>query len=289
MHDYPDTEMRALWSTLLRLLGPDGCPWDRRQRAEDLARFLIEEGHEWLEAIEAKDPRNQAEELGDLSYLLLFGLMRLEADEGIAAHTSARLADEKLRRRHPDIFGEAERAGSVEAQTRRWEEIKREERGDSDRGLLKPLPRSMGALAKAHRYQDRAAEVGFDWPELDGVLDKLREETAELEQALGPVAGRKTPAGEGSPSLRFRRDLDREKLAEARDEIGDLFFVLANLCRWLDMDAEEVAEGANAKFLRRFSGMEKLLVENGSSLESADLDEMEAQWQAFKRIERKSR
>ncbi len=282
MSNFPQAEFQRLWLTLERLLAPGGCPWDRKQNAADLARFMVEEGHEWREAVDEGDPEHQAEELGDLAFLVLFGLQRLTADEGIEPSEAPRLADEKLRRRHPDIFGEADRAGSVEAQTRRWEDIKREERGDQERGLLKPLPRSMGALAKAHRYQDKAASVGFDWPRLSGVLDKMQEELGELREELAPLADLPTPQGEGSPSTRFRRELDNESLARVRDEIGDLFFVLANLCRWLNMDAEDVAEDANAKFLRRFAGMESRLKDRGAALEESSLEEMETQWQGFK-------
>lgn len=282
MPTFPEAEFHKLWQTLERLLAPDGCPWDRKQKAADLARFMVEEGQEWREAVDEGDPAHRAEELGDLAFLMMFGLQRLAADEGIEPSEAPRLADEKLRRRHPDLFGEAERAGSLEAQTRRWEAIKREERGDEDGGLLKRLPRSMGALAKAHRYQDKAASVGFDWPQLSGVLDKMEEELGELREELVPLADLPTPPGEGSPSTRFRRKLDDPSLARVRDEIGDLFFVLANLCRWLDMDAEDVAEDANTKFLRRFSGMESRLKESGAALEESSLEEMEAQWQGFK-------
>ena len=140
----------------------------------------------------------------------------------------------------------------------------------------------MSALAKAHRYQDKAATVGFDWPELTGVIAKLREETGELEEVLEPFAATSTPEGEGSPSFRFRRELDPRQLRRVRDEIGDLFFVLANLCRWMGMEAEDVVESANTKFLHRFAGMEKRLAKAGSSMEEASLEKMEAEWQAFK-------
>jgi MazG family protein len=282
MLKFPEQEFRKLWTTLERLLAPDGCPWDRKQGAVDISRYIIEECHEWREAIEDKNPAHQAEELGDLSYLLLFALQKLASEENIPPGEALRLVDEKLRRRHPDIFGDAERTASIEEQIQRWDAIKREERGEQSAGLLKRLPSSMSALAKAHRYQDKAATVGFDWPELTGVIAKLREETRELEEVLEPIAATPTPDGEGSPSSRFRKAVDPDKLHRIRDEIGDLFFVLSNLCRWTGMDAEEVAEAANTKFLHRFAGMEKRLAEAGSSMEEADLEEMEAQWQAFK-------
>jgi len=288
MNSYPDDAMRRLWETLERLLGPGGCPWDRRQKPEDLARYLIDEGHEWLEAVQDGRPGGPAEEIGDLAYLLLFALIELREREGSDPGEVLGRIDEKLRRRHPDIFGEeAGRGLSSEEQTRRWEEIKRAERAEKGEpeGLLKPLPRSLGALAKAHRYQETAATVGFDWPDLDGVLDKPREETAEL-QAVLDEPPRQPPAGEGPPSRRFRESLESADLSRARDELGDVAFVLANLCRWLGQDAEEVAESGNAKFLRRFGAMESSLREAGGDLHRADLPEMESHWRKVKEKER---
>jgi len=288
MKSFPSQDFAKLWETLERLLGPGGCPWDREQKPADLARYLIDEGHEWLEAVDEDRPDGQAEEIGDLSYLLLFALIQLRERHGIAPGKVLAGIDEKLRRRHPDIFGEeAGRGLSSEQQTRRWEEIKLRERGarGEKTGLLKPLPRSLGALAKAHRYQETAATVGFDWPDLGGVLDKLREETEELAEAMEGLP-RHPPEGEGPPSRRFRRSLEGRDLGHLRDELGDVTFVLANLCRWLGMDAEEVAEAGNTKFLRRFGAMERRLEAAGASLDEADLEEMESHWRAVKEEER---
>ena len=306
MASFPDREFRQLWNTLERLLAADGCPWDREQRPADLARHLIEEGHEWLEACDQNDRVGQAEEIGDLAYLLLFGLQRLTRDAAAAESDAAAAAlvavDAKLRRRHPQLFpapagdsaGPSPAVGPAQpapadsaAQLKVWEAVKREERaarGDLG-GLLKPLPRSLGALARSHRYQERAAGVGFDWPDLDGVLAKLEEETRELRRELKTLP-EAPPAGSGAPSARYRQALDAAGLVRVQDELGDVLFVLANLARWLGLDAEAVAEGANAKFLRRFAAMEARLAAAGQPLGELPLAAMERVWEAVKAAER---
>ncbi len=293
MANYPDRQLRALWATIEHLLSEDGCPWDREQRAPDIARHLIEEGHEWLEACEQENPTGQAEEIGDLSYLLLFALQRLAADGGDPA-TALDGIDRKLRRRHPHLFPDEDteekdrnRPADSDTQLGVWEAVKRAEkaeRGDHP-GLLKALPRSMGAMSRSHRYQEKAAGVGFDWPDLAGVRAKLDEELDELKQELSQLPA-DTPAGSGPPSRRYRRQFEAEALAATREELGDLLFVVANLCRWLGMDAEEVAESANTKFLRRFTAMETQLAAAERPLADCDLDEMEEAWQAVKARER---
>jgi nucleoside triphosphate diphosphatase len=293
MPEYPDRQLRALWATIERLLDKDGCPWDREQRAPDLARHLIEEGHEWLEACDQNNTVGQTEELGDLSYLMLFALQRLAADGGDPA-TALTGIDAKLRRRHPHIFPDEAAAARDESrpadsdeQLGVWEAVKRAERAERGEapGLLKPLPRSMGALSRSHRYQEKAAGAGFDWPDRAGVQAKLDEELAELNQELTQLPA-DTPAGAGPPSRRYRRQLDAVELEASREELGDLLFVIANLCRWLGLDAEEVAEAANAKFLRRFAAMESRLAATDRPLADCDLEEMERAWQSVKASER---
>ncbi len=293
MPEYPDRPLRALWATIERLLHEDGCPWDREQRAPDIARHLIEEGHEWLEACELDDREGQSEELGDLSYLMLFALQRLAADGGDPAQALEGI-DAKLRRRHPHIFPDDDdtsagerRPEDSDEQLGVWESVKRAERAERGEpsGLLKALPRSMGALSRSHRYQEKAAGVGFDWPDRAGVLAKLDEELGELKQELASLPSA-TPDGSGPPSRRYRRRLDPAGLSACKEELGDLLFVVANLCRWLGLDAEEVAEAANRKFLRRFGAMESRLAETKGPLAECGLQEMEAVWRAVKVAER---
>ena len=289
MNKFPNAELATLWATIDRLLAEDGCPWDREQTSAKVARSVIDEGHEWLEACEGGD--GEAEELGDLAYLILFGLQAL-ANEGKGEPGAIlRGIDAKLRRRHPHLFpGEGAPASAAPADAEEqllvWETVKRREREESgrQRALLKPLPRSLGALARSHRYQEKAAGFGFDWPDLAGVMAKLREETAELEAEIAALPVQ-TPAGDGQPSARYRAGLAGKSRERASDELGDLLFVTANLCRWLGFDAEEVAERANAKFLRRFAAMERSLEQAGGDLMGADLDEMERHWRRVKESE----
>lgn len=292
MPTLPQAELAQLWQTLDRLLAPDGCPWDREQRPADLARHLIDEGHEWLEACDQNNRVGQVEELGDLAYLLLFGLQRLARDEGEAAAAAALQGiDAKLRRRHPQLFpAPGAEAGPAPAdsaeQLRVWEAVKREERaarGEAP-GLLKPLPRSLSAITRCQRYQETAAGVGFDWPALAGVLAKLDEEVGELREALVALPA-DPPPGTGAPSARYRATLDPAALAGAREEIGDLFIVLTNLARWLGLDAEALAENANAKFRRRFAAMEARLAAAGQPLGELSLETMDGAWQAVKAAE----
>ncbi|MCP4545997.1 MAG: nucleoside triphosphate pyrophosphohydrolase [bacterium] len=295
MKNYPDKELRDLWQILERLLSPAGCPWDRKQTAADIARNLIDEGHEWLEAIGSNSGAEQIEELGDVSYLTLFGLFELASRREGGAAQALDSINEKLKRRHPHIFADGDKGTrdempeDADAQLVVWEEVKRNERrarGESEH-LLKRLPASMGALAKSHRYQERAATVGFDWPNLDGVRDKMAEELAELKIELDRLPGPEAAAGdEGSPSVRYRQTLEGRDLSCLKDELGDILFVITNLCRWAGLDAEEVAEAGNAKFLRRFTGMEESLLGAGSSLKKADLPEMEHHWQVVKQREK---
>ncbi|MBM4117237.1 nucleoside triphosphate pyrophosphohydrolase [bacterium] len=292
MPTLPQAALEQLWRTLERLLAPDGCPWDREQRLADIARHLIDEGHEWLEACNQGDRVGQVEELGDLAYLPLFGLQRLARDEGEAAAAGALQAiDAKLRRRHPQLFpAPGGAAGPMPAdsaeQLRVWEAVKREERaarGEAP-GLLKPLPRSLSVLARSQRYQETAAGVGFDWPDLAGVLAKLDEEVGELRAALAALPAA-PPPGAGAPSSRYRAGLSPATLAQAQEELGDLFIVLANLSRWLGLDAEALAESANAKFRRRFAAMEARLAADGERLGELSLETMDRAWQAVKNAE----
>ena len=287
MAHFPEKELRKLWGTLETLLAPGGCPWDREQSSLDINRHLIEEAHEWREAIETKRADHQAEEIGDLAYLLFFALQNLQAEKGIEASSALAGIDRKLRRRHPDLFeGKGESPETAEERLQSWESVKREERREKgeDPGLLKPLPRSMDTLARAWQYQEKAARVGFDWPTLDGVLAKLREEMGELEEALSELP-REVPDGP-SPSLAYRKTLEEDKLPPIQDEIGDLVFVLVNLCRWLGLSAEEVGNASNEKFLRRFACMEKGVAGQGLALEETDLDTMEEAWRDCKKAER---
>ncbi len=255
-----------LVAIMRRLRAPGGCPWDREQTIASLTPYLLEETYEVLDAIEREDWAALSEELGDL---LLQPVFQAEIAAGEGHFTIVEPLNaivEKLIRRHPHVFGtvEAETAGDV---LRNWEQIKRGERarkagaagGEIEASLLDSLPRALPALAQAQRITSRAAKVGFDWPNIGEVLDKLHEEIGELDEA--------------------RRAGDADKV---EDEFGDLLFVMANLSRFLKVDAERALRRTNRKFRQRFAYIERRLRERGREIQAATLEEMEALWQEAK-------
>jgi len=254
-------KFQRLVEIMARLRAPDGCPWDRRQNFETIKPYLLEETYEVLEAVDKRDWRALAEELGDLLLEVAF-FAQMAAEQGLFSIEDALDAvNEKLVRRHPHVFGEAE-AHTPEAVKERWDQIKAEERrkrGDSRSGLLDPVPRALPALVEATAISSRAAGVGFDWENADQVLEKLHEELAELAAA--------------------RQQESQERI---QDEIGDLLFALVNLARFLKVDPEQALRATNAKFRRRFAYMEAGLRERGRSLSEATPAEMEALWQQAK-------
>ena len=257
----PEANLRAfdgLRTISHRLRSPDGCPWDREQTHASLKPFVLEETYEVLAALDDGDPARLCEELGDL---LLQMTLHTEIAEETGEFTYGDVFEainRKLIRRHPHVFADAQ-INSVDEQWRAWQQIKREERGE-ETSILAGVPKAMPALAYAQAVQERAARAGFDWPDLDQVLEKLVEELGELRNAA----------------------THEERL----DEFGDVLFVLANVARWLKLDAEEALRRTNAKFSRRFSGLEALARERGLTLEGMPLAGMEALYQEVKARER---
>ncbi len=240
-----------------RLRGPDGCPWDREQTLESMTPYLQEEAVEAADAIERGNPEEIAEELGDLSFLALFCLEILGERSPLGAAAALEGAAEKLIRRHPHVYGES-KVETGEHAYRQWQHIKREEQGTDS--LLGHQPAALPALLAAFRVQEKAGAVGFDWADPRGTLEKIREETFELEQALG---GRE---------------------AERRHELGDLLFALVNLARHLRLDPERELRAAIRRFRARFLYIEEKLALRGSSPSRASLEEMEALWQEAKAV-----
>jgi len=249
-----EEKLRKLWEVVARLRAE--CPWDREQTPASMRRFLIEEAYEAAEAISEGYDRSLKEELGDI-LLHVFFHARMGEERG--AFTIEDIADyitDKLTRRHPHVFGAAEVSGPAEVVIN-WETIKgREETG---RRLLDGIPKSLPAMLRARRIQDRARSVGFEWEDPRGVLDKIEEEIAELKDE---VEGR-----------------DRERL---KAEVGDLFFSLVNLCRYVDVDAGEALNLTNDEFVRRFHAVQDALAAEGVELADATLEQMEEKWQAAK-------
>jgi ATP diphosphatase len=260
-----EESLRSLLDVMARLRDPArGCPWDRAQTFRTIAPYTIEEAYEVAEAIEGGDAAELRDELGDLLFQVVFhARMAEEAGMFDFADVATAIAT-KMERRHPHVFGEAEPRDET-AQNIAWEAQKAAERASKAleaSSALDGVAVTLPALTRAQKLSARAARVGFDWPSLDGVFAKLEEEVAELRAEL--------PAG------------NSDRLA---DEMGDLMFVMANLCRKLGLDSEATLRAANAKFTRRFQGMEALLAAEGRAPSEASLDEMEDRWRVVKAAE----
>lgn len=243
---------------IAHLRAPEGCPWDRKQTHQSLRQHLIEEAYEVIDAIDSGQPEKLAEEFGDLLLqVVLHAQIGYEAGEYRLVDVMKGIHD-KLIRRHPHVFGEVTVDGEGQVLTN-WEAIKKQEReqnGEPEKGLLDGVPKALPALHLAQEYQERAARVGFDWPEVAGVLEKISEEIGEIQRA--------------------------ETAEELTDELGDLFFVLVNLARWKKIDAEAALQAANRKFKRRFGHVEKRARELGRALPEMSLQEMDALWDEAK-------
>jgi MazG family protein len=260
------SKFEKLVGIMARLRGPDGCPWDKQQDFNTLKPMLVEETYEVLEAIDNKDFDGLAEELGDLMLHIVFqAQLGKEANE-FDVNTVVDKICEKLIRRHPHVFG-TDKAGSPEEVIKNWEAIKAQEKAEKlknrtpeQRSLLEGIPSKLPALHEAHQISARAARVGFDWPEIGQIFEKLDEEVGELRAELA--------------------DGDRERL---EDELGDLLFVIVNIARVLKIDSESALKRANRKFKSRFQHMEFELAKEGKSIEATSLVEMESLWQKAKK------
>ena len=256
-----------LLAIMARLRDPQtGCPWDQEQTFATIAPYTVEEAYEVADAIERGDLSDLKEELGDLLLQVVFHSRMAEEQGAFAFDDVARAVNDKMIRRHPHVFGE-ESYASLADQKAGWETLKAEERGKKGRAasLLDDVPVGLPALTRAVKLSKRAARVGFVWPSVEEVMEKLHEEVAELETEL--AAG------------------DVEK---ARQEMGDVLFVVANLARTLDVDPEDSLRFTNAKFTRRFRYIEARLAERGKTPEQSDLAEMDALWDEAKAAEKSS-
>lgn len=253
----PKTEFEELLEIVETLHGEKGCPWDKEQTRESLKPFLIEETYEVLEAIDEKNPENIKEELGDLLFQIVFHCQiakkRKEFDiidviKGIAG---------KMTARHPHVFADAEYATSQEV-LKQWEARKKEE-GKNRESILEGIPKELPALVRAQRIQSRAARVGFEWDKLGDVFKKLEEELEE-----------------------FRTALENKKQPEIEDELGDLFFVLVNIARFVGVNPEDALRKTISKFISRFRYIEMKAADTGKSLSDMTLEEMDAFWDEAK-------
>ena len=251
-----------LLSIMARLRAPGGCPWDRKQTFDTIKPYTLEETYEVMDAIDRRDWPGLAEELGDLLLQSVF-FAEMAAEENLfTISDSLQAINEKLIRRHPHVFGDAI-AHTPEDVKKRWDEIKREEKERRGAGapasILDAVPRNMPALMEAEKISHKAAEVGFEWPDIGGVVDKLQEEARELANA--------------------REGAGHEHIEH---EIGDLLFTLVNLARFLKVDPEQALRKTNARFRRRFAHLESAITSSGATLEETSLDRMEQLWQEAK-------
>jgi len=268
------SRMRELLAIMQRLRAADGCPWDKEQTFASIAPYTIEEAYEVADAIERGDMRHLRDELGDLLFQVVFhAQIASEANEFDFEAVAGAICD-KLLRRHPHVFGAAGPLTQAE-QSIAWEEIKAAERGAGNgaHSHLDGVPQALPALMRAFKLSKRAARVGFDFEHASQTADKVAEELAEVRDAAAQSAlANEARANAGATQEIF-------------EEIGDLLFAAANLARKLDVDAESALRAANAKFERRFRGMEALAMQRGEIFADLNLDAQERLWQEVKRGE----
>jgi tetrapyrrole methylase family protein / MazG family protein len=244
---------------MAKLRGPDGCPWDRKQTTGSLKPFLIEECYEVVDALDEGSPDKVKEELGDLLFQIIFHARIAEENNQFTIQDVISANIEKMTRRHPHVFGE-ERLTTDKEVLANWEEIKKKEKGYEERkSVLEGVPRDLPSLLRAHSLQERAARVGFDWSRIDEALPKLDEEMAE-----------------------FKVSLKKKDAAGIEEELGDIFFMLVNISRFLGVNPEEALRKTISKFIYRFRYIEEHAANAGRSLGDMTLDEMETLWQESK-------
>lgn len=282
-----------------RLRAPGGCPWDREQTFDSIKPYTLEETYEVLEAIDNRDWPELAGELGDLVLQVLFYAEMAKEQGSFSIDDVLDRLSNKLINRHPHVFGDVKADTSAEVK-RNWEALKVEERkveerkkrGAEDaqktekRSILAGVSSAMPSLLEASKLSSRAAQAGFDWPDVEGLFDKLREETEELREHLKdfPAPG---PRPQGRGVAGSGRTVISEALqAKLEEEVGDLFFVLVNVARYLSVDPESALRKTNRKFKRRFQWMEERLHETGRTADQAPMEELESLWQQAKQLER---
>lgn len=248
-HQRPMDELKEIMD---RLLAPEGCPWDREQTHESLLRYLIEESYEVVEAVKENDMQKLQEELGDLLLQVVFHAALAERAGYFNLDDVARTVSAKMISRHPHVFGSLDLKTSGDV-LQHWEGFKKKE---GKKYLLSGIPAMMPALLRAYKIQEKAARVGFDWPEVDGAIEKFAEEVAELKTATSPEA--------------------------IKEEVGDLIFALVNVARMKGVEPEDALQECSDKFTRRFNYIEDSMVKNQQELGELSLEAMDALWDEAK-------
>src|SRR5215470_1837426 len=284
-------------SIMARLRGPGGCPWDREQNFDSIKPYTLEETYEVLEAIDNRDWDELRGELGDLLLQVLFYSQMASEEHRFSIDDVLDRLSNKLIHRHPHVFGDVTAETSADV-LRNWEALKAEEKkkrleagggksakAEDPQSVLAGVSSAMPALLEAHKLSSKAAHVGFDWPEVGGLFEKLEEESEELKSEIAQLPAAPRPqargiAGSGKP------DVPEELRKRLEEEVGDLFFVLVNIARFLSVDPESALRKTNRKFRRRFCWMEERIRENGQTPQQATLEELEELWQRSKQQER---
>jgi len=253
------SNIQKLLDIMAALRAENGCPWDREQTRESLTPYLVEETYEVLEAIEEGSPQKIKEELGDLLFQIVFHCRLAEERGEFSMEDVIQAIAQKMTGRHPHVFGDAKFETS-EMVLKQWEERKKEE-GKNRESILEGVPKELPALLKAHRIQSRAARVGFDWNKVGEVMEKLDEELSE-----------------------FREALEQKDQAAIEDELGDVFFVLVNISRFVGVNPEDALRKTISKFISRFRHIEMKAASSGRKLSEMTLQEMDALWEEAKRV-----
>ncbi len=252
----------SLVEVIATLRGENGCPWDREQTHTSLKSTLIEETYEAVEAIDSGDSSKLEEELGDLLLNVMLQAQIAAENEDFSIYDVIQTLTEKLIRRHPHVFGNVQ-VDNAEDVVKNWEAIKSQEAGYEDRkSILDGIPNALPSLLRGQKIQKRVARVGFDWDNITDVIDKIDEELAEVKESL-----------------------KGNEINAIENEIGDLLFSIVNLCRFLDLQAEESLRKTNRKFINRFKRMENVLEKQGKSISDQTLAELDEIWEAVKKDE----
>ena len=258
MKDTQMNDLSKLLSIMKRLRGPDGCPWDKEQTLDSIKWYLIEESHEVLQAIESRSPDLLMEELGDTLFQIVF-LCEISEEKGdFNIFDVINSAGAKMVRRHPHVFHNQNAQNSKEVK-KIWWKIKDEEKGADQSSILDSVPETLPSLLRAYRIGKRASQAGFDWNNIEGVLEKFEEEVGEFKETLG-----------------------RKTKARMEDEMGDILFSLTNLCRFLEINPEEALKNTTRKFITRFREVEKSLSKEGKRTGDATPEELKALWNKIK-------
>ena len=258
---------KTLYETIVKLRSPDGCKWDREQSPSTLRGSLVEETYECLEAIDENDPSHIAEELGDLFLLVtMIGYMHEQEGKFSVADTLSGV-NEKLIRRHPHVFGDVKVKDTSEILDN-WAAIKINQEGRKPKdSVLDEVSSGLPPMDKAYALQKKAAKKGFDWPDTEGVISKIKEELEEVQHAV------KNEQKKGS---------NEQNRAEIEEELGDLLFSVINLCRFLKTEPSVALRRTNSKFIERFKYVEKMMKESNHEMKKENLEIMESFWRAAK-------